>query len=211
MPKLRVASFAVSIDGYGAGPDQSLETPLGIGGSDLHEWFYPTDTFQMMMGKEGTKGTDNDFAIRGFENVGAWILGRNMFSPYRGNWDEEWKGWWGDNPPYHCPTFVLTHHERAPLKMEGGTTFYFTSEPIERVLERAFVAAEGKDVRVGGGVSTINQFVAAGLVDEMHIVKSPTILGTGEKLFDSIDLKTLGYSCTEFRGTDRAVHMVLTK
>ncbi len=211
MPKLRVASFAISIDGFGAGPNQSLENPLGIGGGGLHEWFYPTQTFQKMMGRDGTLGTDNDFAVRGFENVGAWILGRNMFSPYRGPWTQDWKGWWGDNPPYHCPTFVMTHHERAPLEMEGGTTFHFTSEPLERVLERAFAAAGGKDVRIGGGVSTINQFVAAGLVDEMHIVLSPVILGSGERLFESIDLKALGYSCTVFQGTNRAVHMVLSK
>lgn len=211
MPRLRVASFALSIDGFGAGPNQSLENPLGEGGEALHEWFYPTATFQQMFGKGGTTGPDNDMAVRGFENVGAWILGRNMFSPNRGPWDMEWKGWWGPNPPYHCPVFVLSHHPREPLVMEGGTVFHFTAEPIETVLERAFEAADGKDVRVGGGAHTIRQFLQAGLIDELHIVQSKAILGTGEPLFDGIDLKALGYTCTESVATEHGVHLVLSK
>lgn len=213
MPKLRVQSFTISIDGYGAGPDQDLDHPLGVGGEGLHKWFLPTETFKQMHGEgAGSTGIDNEFAARGFENVGAWIMGRNMFGPIRGPWgDFEWKGWWGDNPPYHCPVFVLTHHGRPPLEMEGGTSFYFTSDPIEDVLDRAFEAADGLDVRLGGGVSTINQYLAAGLVDEMHIAISPVVLGSGERLFDGVDLKEIGYTCTGFRSSENATHLILSR
>src|SRR5579863_10780062 len=167
MPKVRVNAFAISIDGYGAGPSQSRENPLGVGGLALHDWMFHTRTFQRMTGKDGgATGIDHDFAARSFENVGAWIIGRNMFGPVRGPWpDESWKGWWGDNPPYHVPVFVLTHHARAPITMQGGTTFYFVTDGIHTALERAREAAGGKDVRLGGGVSTMRQYLRAGLVD----------------------------------------------
>src|SRR5882672_10932429 len=199
MSKLRVHSFTISLDGYGAGPGQNRENPLGVGGGALHEWFFPTQTFQKMFGKgSGTTGIDNDFAARGFENIGAWILGRNMFGPIRGPWpDESWKGWWGDNPPYHFPVFVLTHHARAPLTMEGGTIFHFVTEGIHAALKRATEAANGRDVRVGGGVATIREYLRAGLVDEMHIAISPVLLGAGEHLLSGIDLPKLGYHPTE--------------
>src|SRR5690625_3286181 len=197
MQKLRVESFTISIDGFGAGPDQTIENPLGIGGENLHQWFIPTKTFQQNMGKDGgTTGVDNDFAIHGFANIGAWIMGRNMFGPIRGSWpDEEWKGWWGENPPYHVPVFVLTRHKRQPVEMEGETTFYFITEGIQAALDRAFDSADGKDVRLGGGVSTIRQYLNARLIDEMHIAIAPILLGTGEHLFSEIDLVSLGYTC----------------
>lgn len=214
MPKLRVASFAISVDGYGAGPNQSLENPLGVGGEELHKWFFPTQTFQKnVLGKnEGTTGIDNDFAIRGFENLGAWILGRNMFAPIRGEWkDESWKGWWGDNPPYHVPVFVLTNHARKPIEMEGGTTFYFVTDGIHTALERAFDAAKGKDVRLGGGVNVIRQYLKEKLIDEIHLVVSPTLLGSGENLFVSIDIRSLGYVCTEHTRSENATHLIIKK
>lgn len=213
MQKLRVESFSVSIDGFGAGPDQSLDTPLGKRGEELHEWFFPTKTFQQNMGEDGgTTGVDNDFAERGFANIGAWIMGRNMFGPIRGPWpDEEWKGWWGENPPYHCPVFVLTHHKRQPIEMKGGTTFYFVTEGIHAALDRAFDSAEGKDVRLGGGVNTIRQYLTAKLIDEMHIVIAPILLGSGENLFSGIDMTSLGYTCTEHETTDNATHVVIKK
>lgn len=213
MQKLRVESFSISIDGFGAGPNQSLDNPLGAGGEDLHEWFIPTKTFQQSSGNDGgTTGIDNDLASRGFNNIGAWIMGRNMFGPIRGPWpDEEWKGWWGDNPPYHVPVFVLTHHKRQPIEMEGGTTFYFVTDGIRAALERAFDSAEGKDVRLGGGVSTIQQYLNAKLIDEMHIAISPILLGTGENLFSEIDLVSLGYTCTDHVTTDNATHVVIKK
>ncbi len=213
MQKLRVESFSISIDGFGAGPDQSLDTPLGRRGEELHEWFFPTETFQQNMGEDGgTTSIDNDFASRGFTNIGAWIMGRNMFGPIRGPWpDEEWKGWWGENPPYHCPVFVLTHHERQPIEMKGGTTFYFVTEGIQAALDRAFDAAEGKDVRLGGGVNTIRQYLNAKLIDEMHIAIAPILLGTGENLFSEIDMSSLGYTCTEHVTTDNATHVVIKK
>src|SRR5215813_13335701 len=194
MPKLRVHGFAISLDGYGAGPRQDLENPLGVGGIALHEWVFPTLTFRKIHGKDGgTTGPDDDFAARGFENVGAWIMGRNMFGPVRGPWpDESWRGWWGKNPPYHCPTFVLTHHARTPLEMEGGTVFHFVTDGIHEALERARDAAGGKDVRLGGGVATIREYLRAGLVDELHIAVSPRLLGRGEHLFAGIDLPALG-------------------
>src|SRR5437868_6668674 len=185
MSKLRVNCFSVSLDGYGAGPDQSLENPLGVGGKAVHEWVFPTRTFQAMLGQDGgTTGVDDDFAKRGFENLGAWILGRNMFGPVRGEWpDESWKGWWGDNPPYHCPVFVLTHHPRAAIEMQGGTVFHFITDGIREALRQARAAAGGQDVRVGGGPATIRQYLSDGLVDELHLAISPVLLGSGEPLF----------------------------
>ncbi|MEQ8523915.1 dihydrofolate reductase family protein [Gracilimonas sp.] len=214
MQKLRVESFSISIDGFGAGPDQSLENPLGVGGEDLHQWFFPTKTFQSMHGEggNGETGVDDDFASRGFENIGAWILGRNMFGPIRGPWlDDEWKGWWGDNPPYQVPVFVLTHHKRKPIEMEGGTVFYFVTEGIHAALEQAFEAAKGKDVRVGGGVHTIRQYLNAKLIDKMHIAISPVLLGKGENLFSGMNLKSLGYECVEHVATGKATHVVIKK
>ena len=214
MSKLRVESFSISIDGFGAGPDQSLENPLGIGGTTLHGWLFSTRTFQSkVFGKEGGEtGIDDDFAVRGFHNVGAWIMGRNMFGPVRGPWpDESWKGWWGDNPVYHKPVFVLTNHPRAPLVMEGGTTFHFITEGIHVALERAREAADGQDVRIGGGASTIRQYLQARLIDELHLAISPVLLGAGERLFEGIHLPDLGYTCTQHVGSERATHIVLTR
>ncbi|MBI4807801.1 MAG: dihydrofolate reductase [Nitrosomonadales bacterium] len=213
MPKLRVASFTVSIDGFGAGVNQSLDNPLGVGGQELPQWFFPTRTFQRMHGSgDGTTGIDDDFAARGFNNVGAWILGRNMFGPIRGPWpDSKWKGWWGDTPPYHTPVFVLTHHPRASLEMDGGTTFHFVTDGIRAALEQAFDAAKGQDVRIGGGVDTIRQYLRAGLIDEMHLAISPVLLGSGENLLSGIDMRSLGYRCVEHVPTQLATHVVLKK
>jgi len=213
MSKLRVNCFTVSLDGFGAGPDQSLEAPLGIGGENLHQWFRPTRTFQKMLGNDdGTTGADNDFAERGMDGIGAWILGRNMFAPSRGPWpDDEWKGWWGDEPPYHTPVFVLTHHPREPIQMKGGSTFHFVTEGIHAALERARAAAGGLDIRIGGGPDTIRQYIQAGLVDELHLAISPILLGSGEPLFVSTDLAQLGYKVAEHVGTPAAMHVVLTK
>jgi dihydrofolate reductase len=213
MPKLRVQSFSVSLDGYGAGPDQDLKNPLGVGGMALHEWAFATRTFQKMFGRDGgATGIDDDFAARGFHNVGAWILGRNMFGPVRGPWpDDAWKGWWGDTPPYHTPVFVLTHHARASITMSGGTTFHFVTDGIEAALARAADAANGQDIRLGGGVATIRQYLRAGLVDEMHLAISPALLGCGEHLLSGIDLPKLGYQCAEHVPTPGATHVVLTR
>ena len=213
MTRLRVHCFATSIDGYGAGPDQDLENPLGVGGLALHEWVFPTRTFQKMFGKEGgSTGVDDDFAARGMHNIGAWILGRNMFGPIRGAWpDDAWRGWWGDNPPYHTPVFVLTHHARAPVVMEGGTTFHFVREGIEAALERAVDAANGQDVRLGGGVATIRQYLRAGLIDEMHLAIAPVLLGSGEGLLQGIDLPGLGYRCAEHVPSAKTTHVVIGK
>ena len=213
MQKLRVASFSVSVDGFGAGPNQSLENPLGVGGQELHQWFFPTKTFQQnVLGKsDGTSGVDNEFAEKGFENIGAWILGRNMFSPYRGLPNVDWKGWWGENPPYHVPVFILTNHKRESIEMEGGTTFHFVTDGINSALERAFDSANGKDVRLGGGVSTIRQYLKAQLVDELHLVVSPVILGSGENLYLNLDLKSLGYKCIENIPSDKAMHVIIKK
>jgi len=213
MTRLRVSSFSVSLDGYGAGPNQSLENPLGIGGVALHGWAFATRTFRKMFGQDGgTTDVDDGFAARGFANVGAWILGRNMFGPIRGEWpDENWKGWWGDNPPYHCPVFVLTHYPRAPIAMDGGTTFHFVTDGIHAALKRAREAANGQDVRVGGGVATIRQYLQAGLIDEMHLAVSPVLLGRGENLFAGFDLLALGYQRSEHVPTANATHIVLTK
>ena len=213
MSKVKVQAFSISIDGYGAGPEQSLQAPLGIGGETLHQWFVPTQTFRRMTGQEGgTGGVNDEFARRSMEGLGAWILGRNMFGPVRGPWpDDQWKGWWGASPPYHVPVFVLTHHARAPLAMEGGTTFHFVTGGIHEALERARDAAQGKDIRIGGGVATVRQYLQAGLVDEMHLAVSPTLLGRGEALLAGIDLPALGFRCTRHVGTEEALHVVLTK
>lgn len=214
MAKLRVHCFGLSLDGFGAGPDQSLENPLGRGGEDLHQWFFPTRVFQKMVGKGegGTTGVDNDFAERGFAGIGAWILGRNMFAPSRGEWpDDQWKGWWGDNPPYHVPVFVLTHYARPSLEMKGGTTFHFVTDGIHAALERAREAAGGRDVRVGGGVATVRQYLQAGLIDELHVTMSPMLLGRGENLFAGLDLVQLGYKVAEHVATPATTHVVLTR
>lgn len=213
MSKVTVSAFSVSLDGYGAGPDQTRENPLGIGGEELHTWMFPTRMFQKMYGKgEGTEGTDNDFAERSFENLGAWIMGRNMFGPIRGPWpDDNWKGWWGKNPPYHVPVFVLTHHARDPVVMEGGTVFHFITDGIESALEKARNAADGKDIRIGGGVSTVRQFLEAGYIDEMHLAFSPRFLGSGEHLFTGINLLALGFNVTETALGTHATHVVLKK
>jgi dihydrofolate reductase len=214
MGKLRAPCFSLSLDGFAAGPEQSLENPNGIGGLDIHEWFFPTATFQKLLyGKEtGTTGMDNDFAARGVQNIGAWILGRNMFGPVRGPWpDEHRKGWWGENPVFHTPVFVLTHHARAPIAMAGGTTFHFVTEGIHVALDRARAAAGGRDVRLGGGVATIQQYLRAGLVDELHLAFAPVLLGSGESLFSGINMRSLGYRCVEHVATDKATHVVLRK
>jgi dihydrofolate reductase len=213
MSKLRILSFSISVDGYGAGPNQSVQEPLGVGGEDLHGWLVRTRTFQKTYGKDGGEtGVDDDFAARGFENVGAWILGRNMFGPVRGAWpDNSWKGWWGENPPYHSDVFVLTHHARAPISMQGGTTFHFVTDGIEAALERAKAAAQGRDVRLGGGASVIRQYLQARLVDEMHLAVSPMLLGSGEHLLAGLDLLALGYTCSRAVNGESASHYVITK
>lgn len=213
MSKLRVASFSISVDGFGAGPDQSLENPLGTGGLALHEWIFPTKTFQHMEGPgAGTTGIDDEFVARGFSNIGAWILGRNMFGPIRGPWrDTDWKGWWGNNPPYHTPVFILTHHVREPVAMDGGTTFYFITDGIHSALDRAKEAANGLDVRLGGGVATIRQYFQARLIDEMHLAIAPVLLGSGENLLAGIDLPSLGYRVVEHVASQSATHVVIQK
>ena len=213
MTQVRVESFTISMDGYGAGPDQDMKNPLGVGGEDLHQWFIPTRTFQRIHGTgDGTTGIDDDFAARGFRNIGAWILGRNMFGPVRGPWpDSNWKGWWGDNPPYHVPVFVLTHHARPPIEMEGNTTFHFVTGGIHEALDRARKAANGMDVRIGGGANTIQQYLRAGLIDELHVAISPVLLGRGERLLDGVDLRSLGYECVQFAASEKATHVVLRR
>ena len=221
MSRLRVNAFGISIDGYGAGPDQALDNPMGVGGMALHQWVFGTKTFQKMAGDfagsligstVGREGVDDDFAARGFDNVGAWIMGRNMFAPSRGPWvDDGWKGWWGNNPPYHVPVFVLTHHARAPLTMEGGTTFHFVTDGINAALKHAKDAAQGKDIRIGGGVATVRQYLTARLIDELHLAIAPVVLGRGENLFVGIDTVSLGYQCTHHASSEHATHMVLTK
>jgi len=210
MAKVRVASFGVSLDGFGAGPDQSLQDPLGVRGFDIMEWFLATRVWRSMHGQEGGEtGVDNRMAEQSFANVGAWILGRNMFGPVRGPWpDDQWKGWWGDEPPYHCDVFVLTHHPRASITMKGGTVFHFVTDGIEAALQKAREAAGGKDVRVGGGVATIQQYLRARLIDEMHVAIAPTLLGSGESLFAGLDLPSLGYKLTDHVATANATHLV---
>jgi dihydrofolate reductase len=213
MSKLRVNSFSLSIDGYAAGPNQDLENPLGVGGPKVFDWFFPTRTFQRMHGGEdGETGVDDNIAARGFENVGAYILGRNMFGPVRGPWlDETWKGWWGDEPPYHTPVFVLTHHPREPIEMMGGTTFYFVTDGIHSALAQAKQAAGEQDVRIGGGVSTVRQYLKESLIDELHLAIAPILLGEGENLFTGLNLPELGYECVERIEGKRAMHVTLRK
>ena len=216
MSRVRVNAFSISLDGYGAGPDQSLEHPLGVGGLAVHEWVLGTRTFQRMHGGEdanGATGVDEDFAAAGFANLGAWILGRNMFAPSRGLWlpDDAWRGWWGANPPYHLPVFVLTHHARASIEMEGGTTFHFVTDGIRAALDRARAVAAGRDVRIGGGVATVREYLKAGLIDEMHLAVAPVLLGRGEALLAGIDLPALGFAVTRHVASAAATHVVLTR
>jgi dihydrofolate reductase len=209
--KLRVQSFGVSLDGFAAGPDQSLQNPLGVRGPEIMEWFFPTRIWRGMQGHaDGETGVDNSMAEEGFKDVGAWILGRNMFGPVRGPWpDESWKGWWGDEPPYHVPAFVLTHYPRPPIEMKGGTTFHFVTDGIQSALQQAKAAAKGRDVRVGGGVATIRQYLQARLIDEMHLAVRPVLLGRGEKLFEGIDLAALGYHVAKHVQGERAMHVIV--
>jgi dihydrofolate reductase len=213
MSIVRVAGFSISVDGFGAGPEQSLEDPLGKRGSELHQWFFGTRTFRAMIGEGGgSDGVDEAFAHRSMDGFGAFILGRNMFGPIRGSWpNENWTGWWGDNPPYHAPTFVLTHYPRDPIQMKGGTTFFFVTEGIDAALEQAKLAANGRDVKIGGGVDTVRQYLRAGLIDELHFALSPVVLGKGEAMFGGIDLPALGFRITEHQATEHASHLVLSR
>jgi dihydrofolate reductase len=213
MAQVRVNAFSISIDGFGAGPDQSRENPLGHGGEALHEWFVPTRGFRQVYGEEGgTTGVDNDFGARSMDNLGAWIMGRNMFGPVRGDWpDFEWKGWWGEEPPYHCPVFVLTHHERPPLEMAGGTVFHFVTGGIHEALDRAREAAGDKDIRIGGGAATIREYLKIGAIDEMHVAVAPVLLGGGEPLFTGLDLPALGYGVREHRAGEKAMHVIIAR
>jgi len=213
VPQVRVAGFGVSLDGFSAGPEQSIDNPLGKRGPDIFQWFFHTKTFRAMHGQGGgSTDLDDEFAFRSMDNFGAFILGRNMFGPVRGPWlDDTWKGWWGDNPPYHAPTFVLTHHERKPLVMQGGTTFHFVTAGIEEALRLAKQAAGDKDVKIGGGVSTVQQYLQAGLVDTMHLALAPVVLWEGEPLFAGLNLSKLGFSVTEHKATERATHIVLER
>jgi dihydrofolate reductase len=212
MPKVRVAAFSISVDGFGAGPRQELNNPMGVRGFELHAWFLQTEVFKKIRGQSGgATGIDNDFAAQAFENVGAWILGRNMFGPVRGPWlDDSWKGWWGDTPPYHTPVFVLTHHARAPLQMAGGTTFHFVTDGLDAALQRAKQAAQGKDVRIGGGVSVLRQYLMTGQIDEMHLAVSPVLLGEGEHLFSGINLHQLGFVTARTVSGENAKHVLIT-
>jgi dihydrofolate reductase len=213
MTRVRVESFTISLDGYGAGPDQSVENPLGVGGEALHGWLVATRTWLQVHGKEGgAAGIDDDFAARSSRNVGAWIMGRNMFGPVRGPWpDTSWKGWWGKNPPFHGPVFVLTHHARPPMQMEGNTTFHFVTGGIHEALDQARSAADGRDVQIGGGASTIQQYLRAGLIDELHVAIVPVLLGGGERLFEGVDLRASGYECVQFVASEKATHVVLAR
>ena len=215
MSKVVVQCIGVSLDGYSAGPDQSIDNPLGVGGVELMEWFFPTETFIKMHGGEGSKGgekgIDDQFAAESMKN-GAWILGRNMFGPIRGPWqDDSWKGWWGDEPSYHCPTFVLTHYAREPIEMKGGTTFYFITDGIESALEKAKAAAGDKDIRIGGGAATVRQYLQSMLIDRLHLAVRPVLLGRGEPLFAGLDLRELGYKCTESTPGERALHVMIDR
>ncbi len=213
MSKVRVAGFGVSLDGFSAGTEQSLDNPLGLRGPEIFQWFFHTKTFGAMHGNgNGSVDLDDEFAHRAMDNFGAFILGRNMFGPVRGPWpDDSWKGWWGDNPPYHAPTFVLTHHAREPLVMQGGTTFYFVTAGIEEALHHAKQAAGDKDVKIGGGVSTVRQYLQAGLVDSLHLAISPVLLGRGEALFAGLDLPALGFSVADRKVSEHATHVTLEK
>lgn len=213
MSKVRVAGFSLSIDGFGAGPEQSLADPLGKRGKELHQWFFGTKMFRAMIGQEGgSDGVDQQFAARSMDGFGAFILGRNMFGPIRGKWpDDAWKGWWGDNPPYHAPTFVLTHHPRDSITMAGGTTFHFVTEGIDVALERARRAAGNRDIKIGGGVSTVRQYLQANQIDSLHFAIAPVVLGCGEAMFTGIDLPTLGFRVVERATTEFATHVVLER
>lgn len=213
MSKIKISAFTISLDGFGAGLNQSKENPLGVKGNELHAWMHPTKMFQNMLGKDGgTEGIDNDFAEKSMENIGAWIMGRNMFGPIRGSWpDNEWKGWWGDEPPYHGPVYILTHHTRGPIEMKGGTIFYFITGGIELALAEAKKVANGKDIRILGGVSTIRQYLQAGYVDEMHFVISPVFLGSGEHLFSGIDMSKLGLNQIQRVEGEKGTHIIITK
>ena len=213
MTRVRVESFTISLDGYGAGPDQGAENPLGAGGEALHDWLVAAHTWRRTHGKEGgTTGIDDDFAARSARNVGAWIMGRNMFGPVRGPWpDASWKGWWGKNPPFHGPVFVLTHHARPPMEMEGNTTFHFVTGGIHEALDQARGAADGKDVQISGGASTIQQYLREGLIDELHVAIVPILLGGGERLFEGVDLRASGYECVQFVASEKATHVVLER
>jgi dihydrofolate reductase len=213
MSKVRVACFALSLDGYGAGPRQDLQNPLGVGGLAMMNWFFPTRAWRSMHGDEGGEtGFDDSMAVAGFADVGAWVLGRNMFGPVRGPWpDESWKGWWGDEPPYHCPVFVLTHHARPTLAMKGGTDFHFVTAGIRAALDQARAAAGGRDVRIGGGVATVRQYLQAGLIDELHLAVAPVLLGAGESLLGGLDLPALGYECERYVAGERAAHMFVRR
>lgn len=211
--RLLVKSFAISIDGYGAGANQDLQNPLGVRGPDLMDWLVHTDMWRQMHGHDdGEAGIDNTMAQQGFDGIGAWIIGRNMFGPVRGPWpDDSWKGWWDDEPPYRVPVFVLTHHPRATLRMKGGTEFRFDGGDIHAVLDQAKAAANGRDVRLGGGVATIRQFLRVGLIDELHLAQRPILMGSGEHLFHGIDLQALGYACTEHVAGERATHVFVRR
>jgi dihydrofolate reductase len=213
MPKLRVHNMAISLDGYGAGPDQSFDNPLGVGGTRLHDWVFETRTGRQMLGMDGGEaGLDDEFLAEGDRGIGATVMGRNMFGPIRGSWGTDpWSGWWGDEPPYHHPVFVLTHHPREPIPMQGGTTFHFVDGGIEAALEQAFAAADGKDVRLGGGMSTIQQYLRAGLVDEMHVAIVPVLLGGGERLFDHLEGGPEGYEVVEFVSSPAVAHVRLAR
>ncbi len=213
MPKVQVSAFSVSLDGFGAGPEQTLEDPLGKRGKELHQWFFDTKTFRAMIGQSGgLSGIDEDYAARSMEGFGAFILGRNMFGPIRGEWpDGNWKGWWGPNPPYHTPVYVLTHHPRPPIEMEGGTTFHFVSDGAESALRQAKAAAGNRNVKIGGGVSTVRQYLQLGAIDEMHLVIAPIMLGDGEALFQGLNLPALGFTITERVPGSHGMHIVMKK
>ena len=213
MPRLLVLGYTISLDGYGAGPDQSQQQPLGIGGEELHDWLVNTRTFKSMTGQEGgDTGIDERFAAQSMAGIGAWIMGRNMFGPVRGAWpDDTWRGWWGRNPPYHSPVFVLTHHPRPSLEMEGGTVFHFVTDGIHAALERARAAAGDRDIRLLGGASTIRQYLKEGAVDRMHVAVSPRLLGRGEHLLTGLDLPALGYQCTESVPSAKATHYIIDR
>jgi dihydrofolate reductase len=213
VPLLRVASFAVSLDGFGAGPNQDLQNPLGVGGPALMEWFFATRTWRQMQGEPGGEtGVDDEIAAGGMTGFGAWILGRNMFGPIRGPWpDDRWNGWWGEEPPYHTPVFVLTHHARSPVRMKGGTDFYFVTDGIHAALDQARAAAKERDIRLGGGVTTIRQYLQAGLIDELHLAVRPVLMGAGEALFAGLNLPALGYAAVKTIAGERATHVYLRK